>query len=150
MHSLKVSLLLSLFLLSILVGPWALQVLSQEESQALQPEENLLKLLGISPSAESIDYVQNKTQFQLHTLLTEQRHPKTLNLSYRIQKDSRAGLEMLFSVDEDIEERLESLDKEKLEQLVLAIEKALLEKNRFGLKSRLNSEKGLKRSLSER
>jgi hypothetical protein len=29
--------------------------------------------LGISPSVESVDYVNNKKQFQLHTLLTEQR-----------------------------------------------------------------------------
>jgi len=129
MNPLKISLLLSLFLLSILVSPWALQV--QEESQAPQPEENLLKLLGISPSAESVDYLQSKTQFQLHTLLTEQRHPKTLNLSYRIQKDSRAGLEMLFSVDEDIEERLGNLDLKNLEQLVQAIKEAFLEKKKI-------------------
>lgn len=131
MNPLKISLLLSLFLLSILASPWALQVLSQEESQVPQPEESLLKLLGISPSAESVDYVQSKTQFQLHTLLTEQRHPKTLNLSYRIQKDSRAGLEMLFSVDEDIEERLETLELKNLEQLVQAIKEALLEKKKI-------------------
>lgn len=131
MSSLKISLFLSLFLLTILVIPWALQVSSQEESQAPQPEENLLQFLGISPSSESVDYLQNKTQFQLHTLLTEQRHPKTWNLSYRIQKNSESGLEMLFSVDEDIEERLATLDLKNLEQLVNAIEEALLEKKKI-------------------
>jgi hypothetical protein len=34
----------------------------------------VLKLLNLTPSAESVDYVQNKKQFQLHTLLTEQRY----------------------------------------------------------------------------
>jgi len=131
MNSPKISFLLSLFLLIILVSPWALRVLSQEDSQVTQPEENLLRLLGISPSAESVDYVQNKTQFQLHALLTEQRHPETWNLSYRIQKDSAAGLEMLFSVDEDIEERLETLDLKNLEQLVMAIQEALLDKKKI-------------------
>ncbi len=121
----------SLFLLTILIIPGALQASSQEESQAPKPEENLLQLLGISPSAESVDYLQNKTQYQLHTLLTEQRHPKTWNLSYRIQKDSESGLEMLFSVDEDIKERLETLDLNNLEQLVKAIEEALLEKKKI-------------------
>jgi N-acetylmuramic acid 6-phosphate etherase len=129
--SLKIFMILSLFFLTILVIPWALQVSSQEESQVPQHEENLLQLLGISPSAESVDYLQNKTQFQLHTLLTEQRHPKTWNLSYRTQKDSESGLEMLFSVDEDIEERVETLDLKNLEQLVKALEEALLEKKKI-------------------
>ena len=52
--------------------------------QAQDGEIGLLKLLGIEAPPESIDYVRNKTQFQLHTLLTEQRHPKTWNLSERI------------------------------------------------------------------
>ncbi|NIM90410.1 MAG: hypothetical protein GTO17_05625 [Candidatus Aminicenantes bacterium] len=131
MSSLKIFLILSLFFLTTLVIPVTLQVSAQEESQVLQPEENLLQFLGISPSAESVDYLQNKTQFQLHTLLTEQRHSKTWNLSYRIHKESRAGLEMLFSVDEDIEERLETLDLKNLEKLVKAIEEALLEKKKI-------------------
>ena len=59
----------------------------------------LLKLLGIEPSAESVDYVRTKTQFQLHTLLTEQRHPKTWPLGERVREDTLAGLKMLSSVD---------------------------------------------------
>ena len=60
-------------------------------AQARQEAEaggGLLKLLGIEPSAESIDYVRTKTQFQLHTLLTEQRHPKTWPLGERIREDT--------------------------------------------------------------
>ena len=70
---------------------------------------SLLRLLAISPSPESIDYVQNKTQFQLHTLLTEQRHPKTWNLGERTCRDAADGLRLLLSVDEDIAVRLRTL-----------------------------------------
>ncbi len=93
----------------------------------------LLKLLALEASPESIDYVQNKTQFQLHTLLTEQRHPKTWNLSERLQKDVADGLKMLLSVDEDIVARLETLasDRPALEPLVAALEQAVLEKRRI-------------------
>ncbi|MBN8799362.1 MAG: hypothetical protein J0H45_08405, partial [Stenotrophomonas nitritireducens] len=31
--------------------------------------------LGLPPSPASTEFVQQRTQFQLHTLLTEQRHP---------------------------------------------------------------------------
>ena len=88
----------------------------------------LLRLLGIEPSAESIDYVQTKTQFQLHTLLTEQRHQKTWYLGERIQKDTLAGLKMLSSVDDDILARMNELAKapEALEQAAKAVEAAIL------------------------
>jgi N-acetylmuramic acid 6-phosphate etherase len=69
----------------------------------------VLELLGISPSDESIDYVRNKTQFQLHTLLTEQRHPKTWDLGERIKTDTLAGLGMLSAVDEDIRVKLDAM-----------------------------------------
>jgi N-acetylmuramic acid 6-phosphate etherase len=97
------------------------------------PKVGLLKLLGLSAAPESIDYVQNKTQFQLHTLLTEQRHPKTWNLSERILKDVADGLRMLFSVDEDIVKRLDTLasDKQALEPLVSAVREAVLAQNKI-------------------
>jgi N-acetylmuramic acid 6-phosphate (MurNAc-6-P) etherase len=103
----------------------------QEPPKQPEAEQNLLKLLGITVSPESIDYVQNKTQFQLHTLLTEQRHPKTWNLSEVLQKDISAGLRMLLSVDEDIVGRLDALalHKESLEQAAGAIQEALLAGN---------------------
>ncbi len=58
--------------------------------------------LGIAPSAQSLDFVAHKQQFQLHSLLTEQRHPRTFDLSQRIAGDTAAGLAALLSVDEDI------------------------------------------------
>jgi len=93
----------------------------------------LLKLLGLEASPESIDFVQRKTQFQLHTLLTEQRHPKTWNFSERLQKDVADGLKALLSVDEDILARLDALasDKQALEPLVAALEQAVLEQRRI-------------------
>lgn len=105
----------------------------QEKEPVVEEKLGLLKLLDITPSTESLDYVQNKTQFQLHTLLTEQRHPKTWNLSQRIQKDYQSGLQMLLSVDEDIVKRLETLAKEKeaLELAVKALGEGLLSKNRI-------------------
>ncbi|MFT4257419.1 MAG: hypothetical protein QM599_10740 [Pseudoxanthomonas sp.] len=65
-------------------------------------QDDVLKLLGITPSGQSVDYVANKTQFQLHTLLTEQRHPQTMDLSRRIAGDTTAGLQALFAVDRDV------------------------------------------------
>ncbi len=123
--------ILPLFALSLL-----LLLLSLRNSSSLEQggrlkakvDSDLLKLLDIAPSPESIDYVQDKTQFQLHTLLTEQRHIKTWNLSDETQKNCAKGLSMLFSVDEDIEEKLEDLlrNKDLLEQAVQAIEEAIL------------------------
>ena len=88
----------------------------------------LLKLLGLEASPESVDYVQNKTQFQLHTLLTEQRHPKTWNLGERVRKDTAAGLRMLFAVDEDVAARMDALaaDTRTLEAAAAAVEDAVL------------------------
>jgi N-acetylmuramic acid 6-phosphate etherase len=89
---------------------------------------NLLKLLGVEPSAESVDYVQTKTQFQLHTLLTEQRHQKTWPLGERIREDTRTGLKMLSSVDEDVRAKMDELAAapEALEQAARAVEAAIL------------------------
>ncbi len=115
---------LSLILLTALL----FQAPGQETQQPEQAESSLLDLLGITPSPESIDYIQDKTQFQLHTLITEQRHAKTWDLSERIQRNCADGLKMLFSVDEDISEKLESLsqEKENLEQAAEAVEEAIL------------------------
>lgn len=100
----------------------------QDRQAAGAPPGGLLKLLGIEPSAESVDYVQNKTQFQLHTLLTEQRHPKTWHLGERVREDTLAGLRMLSSVDDDILARMEGLAAapEALEQAARAVETAIL------------------------
>lgn len=108
------------------------QAKQQEPSRVEEEKMNLLQLLSITPSPESMDYIQSKTQFQLHTLLTEQRHPKTWNLSERIQKDYESGLRMLLSVDEDIVTRLEELSKEEsFERAIQAIEEALLQRQKI-------------------
>jgi len=95
---------------------------------SLQEREGILKLLGIEASPESVDYVVHKTPFQLHTLLTEQRHPKTWTLSERIQASTEAGLGMLAAVDEDIAAKLEDLAArpQDLDRLVGAAEATIL------------------------
>ncbi|OGD22436.1 MAG: hypothetical protein A2W03_01465 [Candidatus Aminicenantes bacterium RBG_16_63_16] len=124
----RLTALLIISICSIRILGFGAQV-PQEQTPAGQ-QAGLLRLLGLSPSSESIDYIQNKTQFQLHTLLTEQRHPKTWNLSERVQQDAADGLRMLLSVDEDITARLKALtaDRAALETLVSAIEQAVLSK----------------------
>jgi N-acetylmuramic acid 6-phosphate etherase len=91
---------------------------------------SLLKLLGIVASPESVDYVVRKTPFQLHTLLTEQRHTKTWTLSDRIARDTEGGLRMLFGVDDDIAAKLaalarEAADASRLRLLVESFEEAI-------------------------
>ena len=95
--------------------------------------ENLLKFLNVAQSAESADYVENKKQFQLHELVTEQRHPRTWTLSERVANDVPGGLDMLFSVDDDISAKLDALAKnpEPVRKLSAAIETALKERRRI-------------------
>ena len=82
-------------------------------------QNTVSELLGIQPSVESTDYVQGKQQFQLHTLLTEQRHPQTMDLSRRIAGNTEAGLDALFSVDRDVARTLAAVadDPDRLQQL---------------------------------
>ena len=105
----------------------------QELPFQIETDAGLLRLLGITASPESVDYVVNKTQFQLHTLLTEQRHPKTWSLGEKIQTDTEAGLRMLFSVDDDITARLETMTAEKkaLDDLAAEIQAAILAKKKI-------------------
>lgn len=105
----------------------------QEAQVAPEKKATLLRLLDLIPSSESIDFVQEKTQYQLHTLVTEQRHPKTMNLDERISQDMEAGLQLLLTVDEDICVRLLSLDRSNrvLERAVQAIEKAILSEKKI-------------------
>lgn len=91
--------------------------------------EDILSLLKINPSPPSVDFVQNKKQFQLHSLLTEQRHPKTWDLSFVIKHNIEEGLKQIFSVDEDISQRLRDLTKDTsdLDQAARAISRAITE-----------------------
>jgi N-acetylmuramic acid 6-phosphate etherase len=92
-------------------------------------EKDILSLLRIDPLPQSVDYVQNKKQFQLDSLLTEQRHPKTRDMSYVIKHDIREGLRQIFSVDEDISQKLEELAKDisLLEQAARTVTRAITE-----------------------
>lgn len=85
-------------------------------------DDALLRLLAITPSAQSQDYLHNKQQFQLHTLLTEQRHPQTMDLSRRIASDTTAGLRELFAVDHDVTRTMDAVasDPARLRQLEAA------------------------------
>ncbi len=65
--------------------------------------------LGVSPSVQSQDFVAHKQQFQLHSLLTEQRHPRSFDLSTRIAGDTTDGLAALLAVDEDIANALQGV-----------------------------------------
>ena len=73
---------------------------------------NILDILKIIPSSQSTDFVENKKQFQLHTLLTEQRHKNTWNLSFVMKENAVDGLRMIFSVDEDISTKFKELVKD--------------------------------------
>ena len=92
-----------------------------------QENKNILIRLEIEPSARSIDYVTDKKQFQLHTLITEQRHPKTWNLSSTIQEDITEGLIQIFSVDEDIIQKFNEMaqDTSLLERAAQAVKQAI-------------------------
>lgn len=97
---------------------------------------SVLEILRLEPSARSLDYVKKKSQFQLHHLLTEQRHPLTWNLSQVIKKEPENGLKLLLGVDEDIARKLKAMAEDeaeihKLEQAVQSIVKALYRGNKI-------------------
>ncbi|MBM4061306.1 MAG: SIS domain-containing protein [Planctomycetes bacterium] len=93
----------------------------------------ILDLLALRPSAESLDYVQHKTQFHLHTLLTEQRHPRTWDLGGLAGRDAAAALRAVLSVDDDLEKKCEELAQapQALEQAAAAIADAVLAGHRI-------------------
>jgi N-acetylmuramic acid 6-phosphate (MurNAc-6-P) etherase len=97
--------------------------------------KDILSLLKITPSPQSKDYVHNKKQFQLHSLLTEQRHPKTWNVSFVLKEDVVDGLRQIISVDEDIAEKFLRMaeDPGLIEQAVQAVYQAIKEKKKIFL-----------------
>ncbi len=97
--------------------------------------KDILSLLKITPSPQSEDYVHNKKPFQLHTLLTEQRHPKTWNLSFVLKNDVEKGLRQILSVDEDIVEQFHRMaeDLTLLDQAAHAVSQAIKEKKKIFL-----------------
>ncbi|MGQ9619047.1 MAG: hypothetical protein ACUVUG_08835 [Candidatus Aminicenantia bacterium] len=96
-------------------------------------KKSILEIIKIIPSQRSIDYVKNKKQFHLFTLLTEQRHPKTWNLSMVIQDNTLNGLKMLFDIDDDIATKINKIaeDTSLLEQAVSSVEKAIKERRKI-------------------
>lgn len=95
--------------------------------------KDILSLLKITPSPQSVDYVHNKKQFQLHTILTEQRHPKTWNLSFVLKEDVEEGLRQILSVDADIAEKFHSMadDLTPIDQAAHAVSQAIIEKKKI-------------------
>ncbi|PIE22289.1 MAG: hypothetical protein CSA62_13365 [Planctomycetota bacterium] len=94
---------------------------------------SILEILGLQATEESLDYIQNKGQFHLFTLLTEQRHPATMQLGYDARDDLRRALTQVLSVDADIVQRFEALaaEPEGLERLVAAFAAAIREGRRM-------------------
>lgn len=89
----------------------------------------------------SQDYLNNKKQFQLHSLITEQRHPRTWNLSQVLGgatgegSATVEGLKQILSVDVDISNKFREIAADqavyqKLEQASKAIERALCDRDR--------------------
>jgi len=96
-------------------------------------EISVLSLLNIEPSSRSVDFVHNKKQFQLHHLLTEQRHPQTWNLSASVREDFIEGLNQIICVDEDISQTFKRMtqDVSKLNQAAEAVRRAIREKQKI-------------------
>ncbi len=91
----------------------------------------LLSQLEITPSEQALDYISNKKQFHLYPLLTEQSHPKTMQLSYQISQNTLVGLQSLLAVDEDITRKFNEIATDPkqlkiLEDASSAIQTALL------------------------
>ncbi len=96
-------------------------------------QKKILSLLKVRPSFSSIDYVNNKKQFQLHSLVTEQRHRRTWNLSFTIKEDVEEGIRQILSVDEDIDNKFrEMADNTTLfYQAAQAVSQAIKERKRI-------------------
>jgi len=113
-------------LITLLLYP--LYSFQQTPPQETQTETTLLKLLDITPSLDSIDFIQNKTQYFLQNVSSEQPHPKTRNFSQLILEDHEKGLRQLLASYEDIEKTLDSVAENTLvlNRLVRSIERAIL------------------------
>ncbi len=95
------------------------------------PPHSILSLLKLAPSPQSVEYVGTRTQFQLHSLITEQRHPQTWNLSSVMQKDIAAGLEQILSVDQDLTQKILDITNSQADMQILqmaskAVSRAIL------------------------
>jgi N-acetylmuramic acid 6-phosphate etherase len=95
--------------------------------------KDILSLLNIEPSPQSADYVQNKKQFQLHMLLTEQRHSKTWNLSFVLKNDIEIGLKKILAVDKDVADKCRKMAENPVEiwQAANAVSEAIKNKRKI-------------------
>jgi len=72
-------------------------------------------------------FVEGEKAFRLGELLTESFHPKTRELSQTMERDIRAGIRLLQSVDDDIPLALERIfAQESFGRLVEALREAML------------------------
>ncbi len=94
---------------------------------------SVLDMFEIEASQQSRDFVANKKQFQLHTLVTEQRHAKTWDLSHKIQTNTLAGIQALLSVDTDISKKILELSEDTtlLDQAAAAVQQAILQNQKI-------------------
>jgi N-acetylmuramic acid 6-phosphate (MurNAc-6-P) etherase len=89
--------------------------------------ESIVTLLKIKPSSKSRDYIDDKKEFQLHNLITEQRHPITWELSLIAKNNIEKGLEQILKVDNDIIRKFEKMaqNPDQLEKPVYAVKQAV-------------------------
>jgi N-acetylmuramic acid 6-phosphate etherase len=109
----------------VLVPPSIRTDILSKNAEPMMPR--ILEILNLVPSPQSVDYVDDKKQFHLFSLLTEQRHTRTWNMSFTIQANMEAGLKMLLSVDDDVTRKIAGLarDPSALEQAAEAIAQAI-------------------------
>jgi N-acetylmuramic acid 6-phosphate etherase len=109
--------------------------MSQGKQSSVDSENYYLNLLKITQSDQSKDYVNNKKQFQLHTLITEQSHPATINLTDMAKNNPRQALNELITVDHDIAHKIATLETDKktmanIQQAVAAVKNSILQGNK--------------------
>lgn len=76
-------------------------------------------------------FIHEEKQFQLGFLITEQSHPKTRGLSDALDRQTREGLVMLYTVDNDIPPVLERvIGSDPFAKLCSSIKKTLLSSGR--------------------
>jgi N-acetylmuramic acid 6-phosphate etherase len=96
----------------------------------------ILDLLLIKPSTQSEYYLTNEKQYQLHNLVTEQRHLKTWNLSSLVKNDTESGVESYLLVDKDISKKIIEIcdstnQKSLINQATKSIESCILNKRKI-------------------
>lgn len=99
----------------------------------IRRKNDILSLLKIKSNPQSDDYVLNKKQFQLHTLLTEQRHPRTWSLSFTVKDNVEEGLEQIISVDQDISKTFHRIaeNTDLIDRAVQSVTRAIRERKKI-------------------